>query len=222
MPWQPQSGAIMPDVMTDFTGAAPGALGLLGAGGHGKVVADTAIAAGWQDIAFFDPDFPSRRRNGHWPIAGAVPGDWQGALFCSIGDNAMRARIFAEQDLRDSPVLCHPSAILSPSARLGPGTLAVAGSIVNADAVIGHGTILNTACSVDHDCVLDDFVHVSPGARLAGNVHVGARSWIGIGAVVREGIRIGSDVMVGAGTVVVTNLPDGARVAGVPARPLEG
>lgn len=199
-------------------------LGLIGAGGHGKVVADTALAAGWHDIAFFDPAFPDRRQNGHWPILGSDPAElakaWAGALFCSIGDNATRARIFKHMDLAASPVLCHPTAVLSPSARLGHGTLAVAGSIVNADAVIGRGVVLNTACSVDHDCVLGDFVHISPGARLAGNVHVGARSQVGIGAVVREGIRIGSDVMIGAGAAVVSDLPDGARVAGVPARPL--
>lgn len=195
-----------------------GALGLIGAGGHGKVVAETAQASGWREIGFFDPAFPEHRQHGVWPILGVEPLDWTGSLFCAIGDNTTRARIFAERDLGDSPVLSHPSAILSPSAFLGKGTLAVAGSIVNADAMIGRGVILNTACSVDHDCVLGDFVHVSPGARLAGNVHIGARSWIGIGAVVREGIRIGSDVMVGAGAAVVSDLPDGARVAGVPAR----
>lgn len=200
------------------------ALGLIGAGGHGKVVADTARAAGWDDIGFFDPAFPERRHNGSWSILGTTPQDlaqpWTGALFCSIGDNTIRARIFDDLNLDASPVLCHPSAILSPSAQLGAGTLAVAGSIVNADAVIGRGGILNTACSVDHDCVLGDFVHLSPGVRLAGNVSIGARSWIGIGAVIREGIRIGSDVMVGAGAAVVSDLPDGARVAGVPAKAL--
>ncbi len=201
------------------------ALGLIGAGGHGKVVADTARAIGWDDIAFFDAAFPDRHQNGDWPIVGTDPqdltGPWTGALFCSIGDNTTRARIFDDLNLDASPVLCHPSVILSPSAYLGSGTLAVAGSIVNAVAVVGRGVILNTACSVDHDCVLGDFVHLSPGVRLAGNVSIGARSWIGIGVVIREGIRIGSDVMVGAGAVVISDLPDGAYVAGVPARSLE-
>jgi len=96
----------------------------------------------------------------------------------------------------------------------------VGGVVVNADAQIGRGVILNTGCSVDHDCILQDFVHISPGARLAGNVRVGAGSWIGIGAVVREGVRIGSDVMVGAGATVINDIPDNTRVAGVPARAL--
>jgi sugar O-acyltransferase (sialic acid O-acetyltransferase NeuD family) len=195
-------------------------LGLIGAGGHGKVVADTARAAGWTDISFFDPAFPERRHNGEWPIVGTNPSDREGAMFCAIGDNATRARIFAQYDLRASPALCHPSAILSPSVRLGSGTLIVAGAIVNADAQIGQGAILNTGCSVDHDCVLGDFVHISPGARLAGNVHVGARSWIGIGAVIREGIRVGCDAVIGAGAAVIADVPDGVRMAGVPARPI--
>lgn len=196
-------------------------LGLIGAGGHGKVVADTACAAGWSDPVFFDRAYPQRRRNGFWPIAGAAPdAGWEGALFCSIGDNATRARMFAAFALQDSPVLCHPAAIVSPSAQFGSGTLVVAGAVVNADARIGHGVILNTGCSVDHDCVVADFAHVSPGARLAGGVCLGRRSWIGIGAVVREGVRIGDDVMVGAGAAVLSDLADGARVAGVPARAL--
>lgn len=198
-----------------------GRLGLIGAGGHGKVVADTALAAGWSDIVFFDRTWPERRENGSWPIVATAPEDWAGALFCAVGDNAMRARLFADHALEASPVLQHPAAILSPSSRMGAGTLIVAGAIVNADAILGRGTILNTGCSVDHDCILGDFVHISPGARLAGGVRVGARSWIGIGAAIREGVRIGSDVTVGAGAAVVSDIPDGARVAGTPARPLQ-
>jgi sugar O-acyltransferase (sialic acid O-acetyltransferase NeuD family) len=94
----------------------------------------------------------------------------------------------------------------------------IAGTIVNADTRIGRGVILNTACSIDHDCIIECFSHISPGARLAGGVKVGRRSWIGIGAVVREGIHIGDDVIVGAGSVVVKDIKNGTKVCGVPAR----
>ena len=77
---------------------------------------------------------------------------------------------------------------------------------------------LNTVCSIDHDDQLGGGVHVCPGARLAGEVQVGARSWIGIGACVIQQVRIGSDVTVGAGAVVVRDLPDGVTAVGVPAR----
>lgn len=190
---------------------------IIGAGGHGKVVADTAEICGYEEIAFLDQAWPERVSNGRWRIIGH-PGDTGEQRFCAIGDNAARARVFGALDLNDSPVLAHPSAVVSSSVQLGAGTFLAAGVIINADARVGRGVILNTGCSVDHDCVLCDFVHVSPGARLAGNVYVGANSWIGIGAVVREGVQIGRDVIVGAGAAVLEDIDDEARFGGVPAK----
>jgi sugar O-acyltransferase (sialic acid O-acetyltransferase NeuD family) len=190
---------------------------IIGAGGHGKVVADTAEACGYWDIAFLDKIWPERTENGRWEII-AKPIQLDVKMFCAVGQNDIRARIFEEYNLNDSPVLIHPSAILSSTVKIGPGVLVVAGSVVNADTSIGQGTILNTASSVDHDCMIGDFVHISPGAHLAGGVRVGDRTWIGIGAVVREGIQIGKDVIVAAGAAVINDIEDGGRVAGVPAR----
>lgn len=93
-----------------------------------------------------------------------------------------------------------------------------AGAVVNAGVRINPGAILNTCCSIDHDCLLGDAVHISPGARLAGGVQVGDLSWIGIGASVRQLICIGQRVMVGAGSAVVGDIPDDVTVAGVPAK----
>ena len=93
-------------------------------------------------------------------------------------------------------------------------------SIAIADTTIGRGVILNTGCSVDHDCVIDDGVHIGPGARLCGNVKVGPRSLIGVGSAIRPRVTIGSDVVVGAGSAVVADIPDGSVVAGCPARRL--
>lgn len=190
---------------------------IIGAGGHGKVVADTAEACGYEEIAFLDKAWPERISNGRWRIIGQSR-DTSVQRFCAIGHNTTRARVFGALGLSDSPVLAHPSAVVSPSAHLGAGTFLAAGVVVNADVRIGCGVILNTGCSVDHDCLLGDFVHVSPGARLAGNVDVGANSWIGIGAVVCEGVRIGRDVIVGAGAAVVQDVEDWGRVGGVPAK----
>ncbi len=193
---------------------------IIGAGGHGKVVADTAFAAGFLEISFLDDCWPEKTRNGSWAVSGK-PLNSENSMFCAIGNNAVRERTFTAFDLDNAPVLKHPSAITSPSCQIGQGTLLVAGAIVNADAKIGKGVILNTACSVDHDCVVGDFSHLSPGARLAGNVRIGKRSWIGIGAVVREGITIGDDVIVAAGSVVVNDIKDGVRVCGVPAKEMK-
>jgi sugar O-acyltransferase (sialic acid O-acetyltransferase NeuD family) len=193
-------------------------LTIIGAGGHGKVVADTAEACGFDDVRFVDIGWPARRQHGRWPITGLPHAGLEGPLFCAVGDNRTRAKLFYDLDLGQSPTLVHPSAVLSPSASLGAGTLVVAGAVINADAKLARGVILNTMSSVDHDCTLDDFVHIAPGAHLAGNVYVGARSMIGIGAVVREGVQIGADVMVAAGAAVIHDIEDGARVGGVPAK----
>lgn len=190
---------------------------IIGAGGHGKVVADTAEACGYLYIKFLDRIWPERTENGRWNIIGK-PKQLDGKMFCAVGQNDIRARIFKEYHLNDSPVLIHPSVIHSPTVKMGPGTLVVAGSVVNADTSIGRGTILNTACSVDHDCMIGDFVHISPGAHVAGGVSVGDGTWIGIGAVVREDVRIGKNVIVAAGAAVVSDIEDGARVGGVPGR----
>lgn len=194
------------------------ALRIIGAGGHGKVVADVADAVGYTDIAFLDDRFPNVVRNGRFAVVGRPTNTGRFHAFCAIGSNTIRAQISLQLGLLDSPMLIHPSAIISASVQLGAGSVAMAQVVVNADATIGQGVILNTACSVDHDCRLGDFTHISPGARLAGGVTVGARSWIGIGAVVREGVTIGSDVVVAAGAAVVSDISDGIRVGGVPAK----
>jgi len=196
-------------------------LGIIGAGGHGKVVADIACAVGWKSVFFFDRLWPSRKSNGRWPIVNSSPNSWSGALFCAVGNNLERARIFSDVNIVSAPTLVHPSAVISPYAELRSGTLAVAGVVVNTDATVGRGVILNTGCSVDHDCQIGDFVHISPGVKLAGNVTIGPRSWIGIGSTIIEGITVGADAIVGAGAVVVTDVPDNARFAGVPARSMQ-
>lgn len=202
-------------------------LAILGASGHGKVVADTAECCGWQAVEFFDDAWPEFQCNGAWPVAGdtaqllARLAQFDGVLV-AIGNNRIRqAKLLELQAAGACPtILIHPSATVSRHARLGAGSVVFAGAVVNADAQIGQGAILNTGCSVDHDCLLGDAVHVSPGARLAGGVQVGDLSWIGIGASVRQLVRIGSRVMVGVGAAVVADVADDLTVAGVPARAL--
>jgi len=198
---------------------------LIGAGGHGKVAADAARGGVWSEIVFLDRSYPERRTNGVWPIVGSMTEisalrATGAALFLSLGDNAARARLWAELKMTESPTLIDPDAYVSAHAKLGPGTLVVRNAAVNADVQIGRGVIINTGATVDHDCSLADFVHVSPGANLSGAVTVGARSWIGAGSAVREGIAIGSDAQVGTGAAVVADVPDGLVMVGVPARPL--
>ena len=203
-------------------------LALLGASGHGKVVADAALAAGWQDVVFFDDAWPGVSLNGHWPVVGNTATlldrlhEFNGVLV-SIGNCAVRwekQQVLQAAGARLVTVV-HPHACVSPFARLGAGTVVMAGAVVNVDAVVGESSIINTGATVNHDAILAHAVHISPGAHLSGNVVVGACSWIGVGAVVRQGSRIGAGVMVGAGAVVVTAVADGLTVIGSPARVLK-
>jgi acetyltransferase-like isoleucine patch superfamily enzyme len=91
-------------------------------------------------------------------------------------------------------------------------------AVIQADAVLGRHVIINTAATVDHNCVIDDFVHIAPGVILAGNVRVGENTLIGAGSIVAPGLTIGKNCFVAAGSVVTINIPDGATVRGNPAR----
>jgi len=196
---------------------------VVGAGGHGKVVADTAYETGrWSKIAFLDKrqDIKSVLS---WPIIGC---DDEAPFFLkeyqelavALGNNQTRLKMlrhFAKIGF-SLPVIIHPSAYVSNSAVIEAGCVVFAQSAVNAGVKIGFGSILNTCVSVDHDCILEDGVHLSPGVHLAGEVTVGSCSWIGIGTSVIQGVSIGQRVIVGAGTAVIKNIGDDVTVVGVP------
>jgi UDP-perosamine 4-acetyltransferase len=205
-----------------------------GGGGHGKVVADLVRAVGGIVIGFVDaaPEKlgqPVEPGGGYVVLAqddliarvkgGALP-DGVDAVALAVGHNATRLACLGVLNGFATSALVHPSAVVSPSAQLGRGTVVFPAAVVNAAARIGDAAIINSGAIVEHDCVVGDGAHVSPGAVLTGGVSVGARSWIGAGATVVPGVRIGADVVVGAGAVVLRDVPDGATVAGVPARPL--
>lgn len=200
-------------------------LALLGASGHGKVVADAALLSGWEIVEFFDDAWPQRQQNGSWRILGdgaalvARLSDYDGVLV-SIGECAVR---WARQQALQAAggrlaVVVHPSAVVSRHVTIGAGTVLMAGVVVNVDSVVGPACIINTGATVDHDCRLGEAVHVCPGAHLSGNVQVGRGSWVGAGAAVKQGMVIGDHVMVGVGAVVVSSVADGLTVKGNPAR----
>lgn len=216
--------------MSKFTGChtLPKKLAILGAGGHAKVVAENAELCGWKYVDIFDDHWPTVNFLRHWPIVGDTDtllkrvSEYEGVII-AIGDNEIRRQKMMVLNNSGASIvnLIHPAASISQYAILGNGIVAFAGVVVNPGANVSDGAILNTSCSIDHDCALGEFVHVSPGARLAGGVIVGPLSWIGIGACVKQSISIGSRVTVGAGAVVVKDIIDDITVVGVPAKPLQ-
>lgn len=205
----------------------PGHLVIWGAGGHAKVVLDTARASDrFRSVSFLDDD---RTRAGStfcgYPVVGGreVLDAYAGCAFIvAVGHNHARMLCF-ERALNVGLVattLTHPSAVIAPSAVIGKGTLVMPGAIINADAIVGENCILNSGAIVEHDCVLEDGVHVAPGAVLGGAVHVGRMAQVGLGAVVLPGGRVGREALIGAGAVVLRDAPECSVVAGVPAKVL--
>ena len=200
-------------------------LAIIGASGHGKVVADIARANGIEDIVFYDDRWREIKAHYGFAVIGSVQEAFNAYLIdkvtvVALGNNQTRAKL--QQQLKlISPPLIHPSAIISPSAKIGAGTVIMPHAVINADAVIGDGCIVNTGAIVEHDCEVGDFVHISPNAALAGGVKVGSHSWLGIGSSVIQLVRVGQYVNVGAGAIVIRNIADQETVVGNPAKSLK-
>jgi len=200
-------------------------LAILGASGHGKVVAEIAELTGWGEIVFYDDAWPSLDSVGAWDVVGNMDGLQRdissfNAFFVAVGHNSVRWELFYQLACSAVKVatLIHPSAVVSQYSSIKEGTVVMANAVINPFVTIGQAAIVNTSATIDHDCVLGDAVHISPGANLAGEVAVGYQSWIGIGANVKQQVIIGEKVIVGAGATVINNINDGVTVVGTPAK----
>lgn len=204
-------------------------LAILGASGHGKVIADAARLTGvWSDIVFYDDAWPHKSKNGSAAVVGNTDSLLNSTerkstdVIIAIGNNTVRYKKL-EQFMAigfSIATVVHPKAIVSSNAVIDIGTVVLAGAVINSDASIGKAVIINSNAVVEHDCKISDGVHVSPGSCLAGGVMVGAGSWIGIGSTVRQLIKIAENVVVGAGAVVISDIPKNTNVVGVPAKPI--
>ena len=197
---------------------------ILGAGGHGRAVADLAAACGLTVAGFTEPSGAGRDVVGTDDDLPALAGrlSLDGAVV-GVGATALGTRRALFERLSPAglpaPPLLHPRATASPSAGLGAGTVVFAGSVVGAGVEIGANAVLYSGVVVEHDCRVGDHAWLSPGVVLSGAVTVEPGAFLGAGAVVVPGIRIGSEAVVAAGAVVVRDVPPGATVLGVPARP---
>jgi sugar O-acyltransferase (sialic acid O-acetyltransferase NeuD family) len=189
-----------------------------GAGGHAKVVIEAWSASGGKVTAIYDDDIAIKTILGQ-PVGGRYKPDAfpDAKLMIAIGSNNIR-RDIAKVVKNPFGLVKHPSAIISVSARIGDGAVAMAGVVIQAETVIGNHAIINTSASVDHDCHVGDYAHIAPGVILCGDVNIGEGALIGAGATVLPGVSVGNWAIVGAGSVVTTDVPDFAVVTGIPSR----
>ncbi len=189
-------------------------LTIIGASGHGKVVADIAKLNDYDVIEFLDDD-ESVSNCGGYPVIGKTDKEVDGDVIVAIGNAEIRKRLSENKKL---VTLIHPDAVIADDIEIGDGTVVMAGVVINSGAKIGKGVIVNTSSSIDHDCRIGDYCHISVGAHLSGTVNVGDNTWIGAGATISNNVNICSECMIGAGAVVVQSIAEPGTYLGVPAR----
>lgn len=198
---------------------------IIGAGGHAAVVADILLARGEYKVAAL-VDFLANENSSKFDLPVWSKAHWlasdirEGVV--GIGTNSTRE--FATQELRECApdfnycTAIHPNAVVSTSATIGVGSVVMAGAVVNPFAQVGMHCIINSAATLDHECKLANFSSVAPRSVFGGNVSLGERSFVGIGACVKHGITIGKDSVIGAGSVVIEDIPDEVVAFGSPCK----
>lgn len=200
---------------------------LLGAGGHAGVVVDALLCNGWPTSGIVPLDDRAELAGSmilgcriETPVpAHLPPTSW---VHACVGDNTTRRRLLEASGIvaQQWLVVRHPAAVLARSAAIGAGSFFAALSLTGPNASIGRGVIVNHGAVVDHDCRVGHFSHIAPRASLGGAVRVGDDVLVGAGAIVLPGVTIGDHAVIGAGAVVLGDVAPGSTVAGSPARPL--
>jgi len=196
---------------------------IIGAGGHGKVIADNAQKNGYTDICFVD-DCSSGECMG-FPIIGSCHdlerlNDGKTDFIIGIGNNEIRKSIAEMFDV-NWVSLVHPTATIGLNASIGKGTVVMAGAVVNTCATVGEHCIINTGAIVEHDNMVGDFVHLSPKAALGGTVRIGEETHSGIGTTVSNNIEICARCIIGAGSVIIDNITESGTYVGVHSRKIK-
>lgn len=193
---------------------------IIGAGGHGKVIADIITASQDTVIGFLDDGLEKGSFVSGYPVLGPSSECVRFpdcAFVIAIGSNQIR-KVLAEKYCLKWHTAIHPSAVVGSDIHLGEGTVVMANAVINASADIGKHCIINTGAVIEHDNVIEDYVHVSPHATLCGTVHVGKLTHIGAGAVIRNNRHVAANCTIGAGGVVVKDINESGTYVGVPVR----
>lgn len=200
---------------------------IIGASGHGKVVADVALKMDkWKSIAFLDDNPRAKSSLGLNVIDNTSNIEkyiLECDLFVAIGNNKLRKNLIEKLEILDAsiPILIHPNAVIGKEVFIGKGTVIMGGAVINPSTTVGKGCIINTAATIDHDNEIGDYVHISPGVNLAGTVRIGNKTWIGAGCAISNNIEICNDCIVGAGGVVINDLCEPGTYVGVPVKKIK-
>lgn len=197
-------------------------MAIIGAGGHGRVCADIAKLNGYKEIIFLDDG--AKDFSGEYKVAGKTfdfekyIGEYD--FFIGIGTTETRKDFFDLLEKSGAQIvsLVHPNAIIGSNVEIKKGVAIMAGAVINIGTVLGKGTIINTCASVDHDCTVEEFSHVSVGAHVCGTVSIGKNVWLGAGSTIINNIKICDDCFIGAGAVVVKDIEKNGTYIGVPAK----
>lgn len=196
---------------------------IIGASGHGKVVADIVRKSGDRVYGFLDDNTELKDTFLGFPVLGTTDNYEKykdiTEFIIAIGDAKIRDAISEKIQNVNIYTAIHPTAVISDlDVTIGKGTVIMANAVVNSGSRVGEFCIINTGAIVEHDNIIEDYVHVSVGAKLAGTVYVGKYTWIGIGAVVSNNLKICENCVVRAGAVVIENIIRSGNYQGVPAK----
>lgn len=202
---------------------------IIGASGHGKVIANIAYDCNeWDEISFLDDD-PNKRGNlflGFKVIddihnIGSYIDNYE--FIVGIGNSYIREKITNRLHELGGRLatLIHPTSVIGLDVKVGKGTVVMPMCVINASSVIGEGCIINTGASVDHDCEINSFTHLSPGVTLSGTVKVGSNTWIGAGTVIINNVSVTTRCTIGAGSTVIKDIIEPGTYVGTPARKVE-
>jgi acetyltransferase EpsM len=191
---------------------------LYGASGHAKVVIEILEKSGISIDELFDDNPLILNLCGYSCSLYSKAKILDRQLIISIGDNKTRKLVVEKIGIINYGRAIDITSSISSRANIGDGSVVMPGAVINSGAVIGEHSILNTNASLDHDCILENFVHVSPGSSIAGNVAIGEGTHVGTGASIIPNIRIGKWCIIGAGSVIIKDVPDFAVVIGNPGR----
>lgn len=193
----------------------PSSIYLYGAGGHAKVIIDILKSIGVSVKGIYD-DNPGLKEVCTIPVIHT--NSYQSPLIISIGNNNIRKKIVEKLQHVEYIKAVDSRTIISKSVEIEEGTVVMQGVIIQSCTIIGRHAIINTGAKIDHDCIIEDFVHIAPGSILCGNVSIGEGSFVGAGTTIIPGIKVGKWSIIGAGSTVIEDIPDNVVAVGSPCR----